>query len=240
MKICHACRRPSDNQMRFCDGCGAPQTMAPMRTAVSSKPLLKGPSLPKLTAPLALLLVGLIVGVSIGGALFSRTQIQTVSQQVTTTSLVVSTIQPQDILEVCYSPGGRCADHVIFWINKANSSLHVLIYSFTFDDIRNAVINARNRGVEVKIVIDDAQARVRGSEYMTLKNVSIDVRLGGVSGEMHDKFAIIDQHIIVTGSFNWSANANGPNSENLLVIDSRALAAAYEQHFQTIYQAAAP
>ena len=56
---------------------------------------------------------------------------------------------------------------------------------------------------------------------------------------MHDKVAIIDDHIVLTGSFNWSNEANNENRENLIVIDSTAIAALYEANFQQNYAATA-
>jgi phosphatidylserine/phosphatidylglycerophosphate/cardiolipin synthase-like enzyme len=54
---------------------------------------------------------------------------------------------------------------------------------------------------------------------------------------MHDKVAIIDDHIIMTGSFNWSEEANKSNRDNLVVIDNGDWAAGYEQDFQRIWSA---
>lgn len=230
LRICQACGRPLDDGMRFCDGCGAPQ-----RT--STAPMLSPLSLPKLILPLALLLVGLIIGVAIGGVLFSRTQIQTVTQQVTTTSTL--TLQPQDLLERCFSPGGNCASRIVYWVGHANTSIHIMIYSFTLNIIGNAILNAkqRNPNVDIKIVWDESNVNGTGSEYQRLKAAGIDIRVDHRHGLLHDKVAIIDSHIIITGSFNWSHAANEENRENLLVIDNQAWAAAYEQQFQLIWHA---
>ncbi len=129
---------------------------------------------------------------------------------------------------------------VVRWIDRANSSVHVLIYSFTLDAIRNSLIAAKNRGVDVKVVVERSNANEKGAEYQHLKNVGVDIRLDTNSGLMHDKVAVIDGHIILTGSYNWSAAATTSNNENLVVIDSANWASAFETQFQQVYNRATP
>jgi len=192
------------------------------------------PSLPSVPVPLVLLLVGLIVGLSVGAAVFSGPRGAT-TVTATLTSLTVSTTQPQDILEVCFSPGGNCASRIVYWLGRANTSVHVLIYSFTLDDVAQALIQAKNRGVDVKVVMDEEN--FTGTEYPTLRNAGIDVRIDYRSNLMHNKVAILDSRIVITGSFNWSAAANDRNRENLIVIANPNIASTYEQYFLQVWNA---
>lgn len=188
---------------------------------------------------LVLLLVGLTVGFSIGATMFAGSQtLTTVTRQLTVNS--ISTIHPQDLLETCFSPKGNCAGRVAYWVGRANSSIHILIYSFTLNAIGDALVQAKRRGIDVKIVWDEGNWNATGSEYQKLKNSGIAIRIDHRHGLLHDKVAIIDQHIIITGSFNWSQAANQENRENLVVIDSPAWASAYEQHFQQVWNATTP
>lgn len=182
--------------------------------------------------------VSLAVGLGIGVAVFSGGQ-STITQRSTFTSLTVSTVQPQDLLERCFSPGGNCASRIVYWISRANSSIHILTYSFTLDNVGDALVSAKQTkpNLDIKIVWDESAPNGTGSEYLKLKNAGISMRVDHRNGLMHDKVAIIDQHIILTGSFNWSQAANEDNRENLLVIDSQAWASAYEQQFQIIWTA---
>jgi phosphatidylserine/phosphatidylglycerophosphate/cardiolipin synthase-like enzyme len=52
---------------------------------------------------------------------------------------------------------------------------------------------------------------------------------------MHDKIMIVDGKVVLTGSFNWSNNAENENNENLLIITSTSLATTYENEFQKIW-----
>lgn len=186
---------------------------------------------------LVLLIIGLIVGYQIGVASSSAPHGPSSTKPVfvTTTSQVQA---PVELVEHCFSPGGNCASIVVKWINRANSSVHVLIYSFTLDAIRDSLIDAKNRGVDVKIVMERSNANEKGAEYQNLKNAGVDIRLDTNSGLMHDKVAVIDGHIVLTGSMNWSNAGVRENNENLLVLNNEDWASAYEGQFEAIYEAA--
>ncbi len=166
----------------------------------------------------------ILIALAVGPAVLSSSKAQT--------------IQSPTILNVCFSQGEKgsnCAKQIVDWIGRANSSIHVLIYGFTLDNIRNALIAAKTRNIQIQIVMDNQQARDPHSEYMNLTAAGLQVRLSKGFNEMHDKVAIIDSHVLITGSFNWSDNSNTHNAENLIIIDSVTLAAQYESHFQVVW-----
>jgi phosphatidylserine/phosphatidylglycerophosphate/cardiolipin synthase-like enzyme len=138
------------------------------------------------------------------------------------------------VLGVRFSPDGGCEDQVLYWIGRANVSIHVLIYSFTLDSIGDALIQAQNRGVEVQVVFEKGQIS-QYSEYQRLKAVGILVRNDTNSHYMHDKIIIIDGVIVLTGSYNYSANAESYNNENLIVVGSTSIAEIYEEEFAKIW-----
>ena len=140
-----------------------------------------------------------------------------------------------DAYEVYFCPEDGCSSRIIRQIDQAQSCIYVAIYSFTLDPVADALIRARNRGVEVKVVMEESQVG-RGSEYWRLRNAGIDVRLDENPDYMHNKFAVIDGKIVITGSFNWSGHADEANDENLLIVHSEELAGKYEEEFWEIYK----
>ncbi|MDI6655267.1 MAG: phospholipase D family protein [Candidatus Hydrothermarchaeota archaeon] len=132
--------------------------------------------------------------------------------------------------EVYFCPEDACSSQIIGQIDRAQSYIYVAMYSFTLDSIADALIRARNRGVDVKVVMEKSQIG-RGSEYGRLKNAGIDVRLDKNSDYMHNKFMVVDGKLITTGSFNWSLHADTKNDENLLILYSEELAEKYKEEF---------
>jgi phosphatidylserine/phosphatidylglycerophosphate/cardiolipin synthase-like enzyme len=175
-------------------------------------------------ATISLFFVGILFGIFIGVSLTPKTQ---------PANQIPNPEEPA-IDGVYFSPRGGCENQVINWINKANSSIHVLIYSFTLDSVGNALIEALDRHIEVKIVFEKGQIG-QSSEYQRLRNSAVDVRNDTNPSYMHDKIMIVDGKVVLTGSFNWSNNAENENNENLLIITSTSLATTYENEFQKIW-----
>jgi len=138
------------------------------------------------------------------------------------------------VLGVYFSPRGGAADQVVNWIDRANETIHVLIYSFTNDEIGDAVARACQRGVEIKAVFEESQVS-KYSEYWKLKPLTAQVRNDTNPSLMHHKVAVIDGHVVLTGSFNWSAAAEERNNENLMVLKSSCLAMILEEEFEKIW-----
>ncbi len=173
-----------------------------------------------------------------GGAGAAVTVTTTVVQNAT----VTITVSGRPSLEnsswaVYFSPDGGAADRLIYWLDRSNISICAMIYSFTNDAIGAAFIRAQQRGVDLKISMDQQEHTVRGGEYQTLVNNSVPVRLDARSGLMHNKVAVIDGRIVITGSYNWSGAAEERNRENLLIIQDLTLAAAYQNNCEAVWAA---
>ena len=147
---------------------------------------------------------------------------------------VTTTVGAAFPAEVFFSPRGECKQQVIRWINAANSSIHVLIYSFTLDDVGAALISARQRGVEVRVLLEESQIS-QYSEYAQLKAAGVSVKNDTNSALMHHKLAIVDGYVTLCGSFNWSTSAEERNNENLLVIRDPVLGQQFETEFEKIW-----
>jgi len=191
-----------------------------------------------LKVKIIILLLSFLTGVVVGVSLWSITPYSFHSITITFTKTIYQndTYANQTIFsyEVYFSPNGGCEEKLIYWINKANRSIHIMIYSFTLDSIGEALINAYNKGVEVKIVMEKEQLTAY-SEYYKLKKAGVEVKLDSNPALMHNKVAIIDGEIVITGSYNWTQNAETKNNENLLIIKNKGLAEVYELEFQKIW-----
>jgi phosphatidylserine/phosphatidylglycerophosphate/cardiolipin synthase-like enzyme len=83
------------------------------------------------------------------------------------------------IQAICFSRVEQCDNLLINLISQARKSVYVAIYSFTRDGLARALIDAKKRGVEVKVVIEEENAYGQGSDYQMLKDAGVDVRLDG-------------------------------------------------------------
>jgi phosphatidylserine/phosphatidylglycerophosphate/cardiolipin synthase-like enzyme len=124
---------------------------------------------------------------------------------------------------------------IVNLLDSAEKYVHVAIYSFTLDSLGDALIRARDRGVDVKVVVEREQAEVEGSEYGRLLKAGVDVRLDGNKYLMHHKFMVVDGKIVVTGSYNWSYGAEENNDENMIVVSNPDVARLYEKEFLRVW-----
>jgi len=129
---------------------------------------------------------------------------------------------------------------LISLINNAQETLDIAMYSFTDNELGDAVIAAHRRGVQVRVLLDDGQEEAQGGEYSRLLDAGIPVCVEKVTGLFHHKFAVIDGYVVVTGSYNWTENANDKNFENIVVIVCANIAQAYLQEFEKLWKSLCP
>jgi phosphatidylserine/phosphatidylglycerophosphate/cardiolipin synthase-like enzyme len=157
-----------------------------------------------------------------------------------TTTVVSSDASTGVVQAVCFSRVEQCDNLLINLISQAKKSVYVAIYSFTRDSLAKALIDAKNRGVEVKVVIEEENAYGQGSDYQILRDAGVDVRLDGNPALMHHKFMIVDGEIMVTGSYNWSTAAEDRNDENFVVIRDEEVVDRFTQEFNRLLSTARP
>ncbi|MCL5429514.1 MAG: phospholipase D-like domain-containing protein [Chloroflexi bacterium] len=143
-------------------------------------------------------------------------------------------------VETYFAPEDEVLSRLVELINGARESVFFLAYSITLDELAEALLAAQARGVEIRGVMDKAQAANAGGEFGRLSDNGVDVRLDGEDGRLHHKVLIVDGEIVVTGSYNFSANAEERNDENLLVIHDAGLASKYLAEFWRIWDLAQP
>jgi phosphatidylserine/phosphatidylglycerophosphate/cardiolipin synthase-like enzyme len=138
-----------------------------------------------------------------------------------------------------FSPGRSALDIVLDSIKKANHSILVAAYSFTSKPIATALLEAHRRGVKVMVVADDKGNRGRYSVITFLANHGVSVRLNSNYAIMHNKFMIIDDLHVETGSFNYTAAAVSRNAENVLLLSNMPdLAEGYKQQWLQLWNEA--
>lgn len=139
-------------------------------------------------------------------------------------------------VETYFCPEDACATNLVSRINSANKSINIAIYSFTLEEISAVLIDAKERGVSVKVIFDYDQSKSEYSVDEKLSEAGVEVKRRDGSGYMHNKFCIIDEKIVATGSFNYSANANTRNDENLIFVISEELAAKFLNEFNELWE----
>ena len=121
---------------------------------------------------------------------------------------------------------------IIRSLNNAQRSVHVAMYYFTDPDLAEAVVAAQRRGVATYVYLDRSQVNNQYSQSRYLAQQDVPVRISSNRRIMHNKFAIIDGNVVLTGSYNWSRAAGERNDENLVCIYRAEVAQRYKERFR--------
>ncbi len=139
-----------------------------------------------------------------------------------------------------FSPGNDCLDAICNEFRRAKAKADVCVFTITDDRIRSAMLDARRRGVTIRVVSDNDKAMDEGSDIEPLRRAGIEVRVDDTEAHMHHKFTVFDGATLVTGSYNWTRSAANANQENIVVTADRALVDAFEAQFEKLWRQFAP
>jgi phosphatidylserine/phosphatidylglycerophosphate/cardiolipin synthase-like enzyme len=140
------------------------------------------------------------------------------------------------VVEIYFSPDDNVQNRLLELLESAEESIYFLAYSFTADPLGEAIRSRAAAGVTVAGVMENDQVRSNsGTEYDPFQQAGLDVRLDTDDSTQHNKIIIIDEHIVVTGSYNFSSNAEEINDENVVIIINRGAAAVYLEEFWRIF-----
>lgn len=147
------------------------------------------------------------------------------------------------VVESYFSPSDGVANRIVQAIDKAEKDLAFAILVFTENSLGTAVLEAHERGVDVRGIIDYVE--FNGDEYSFLSNNGVNVQdYQNADGSqwpdgptLHHKYAVIDYSVgsnhplLITGSHNWTASAGSIHDENTLLIYDAEIANWYQQEF---------
>ncbi len=125
---------------------------------------------------------------------------------------------------------GSVAGRLVEKINAAQTSIHIASFEFNLTPVAEALIAAKQRGVDIRWVTDDehgleADEEPDHGQFAMLQDAGIEVRSDTRSALMHNKFWIFDGQIVWTGSTNITENGVFDQDNNVIVIQSPELAA---------------
>jgi len=124
---------------------------------------------------------------------------------------------------------------VIDLVGNAKKSVKVAIFSFTDESLGDELVKADINGLDVQVLVERKQRNVQKSQYTRLKDFGVNIKVDGNKYNMHHKFIIIDDKIIITGSPNFSFSGYNRNDENFLIMYNENLALKYVKEFDRLF-----
>jgi phosphatidylserine/phosphatidylglycerophosphate/cardiolipin synthase-like enzyme len=139
-------------------------------------------------------------------------------------------------VDTYFSPDDGVLSALIPVLQSAQESIYFLTYSFTSNQLGEIIRQKAEADVTIAGVMDDEQVRSnQGTEFDPFRQADLNVRIDGIDGLMHHKVFIVDEKIVVMGSYNFSQNAEQRNDENILIIYDPVIAEQFLFEFQRVY-----
>jgi phosphatidylserine/phosphatidylglycerophosphate/cardiolipin synthase-like enzyme len=162
---------------------------------------------------------------------FGPTSPSTLDQQITT-------VDGSRIVVVFTSEDPALENAIVPLVQSATQSIRFLTFSFTDFPLADAMSQRFKSGVDVAGVFEKFGSETEAAELRTLMCRSVPVKQDGNSGFLHHKVIVIDERIVITGSMNYSTNAEENNDENVIIIDNAEIARLYLQEFERVWNLA--
>ena len=145
--------------------------------------------------------------------------------------------KPKPVICECYFfPNPSNEQAVVNMFRTCKKTLDVAIFTFTRDSIAQAILEAHQRGLKIRCIGDDGNSKVKGSDVRLLASVGIPCKTdNNLRFHMHNKMAILDNSVVITGSFNWTNQAVNKNQENILFLEDKNIANQYTQYFNQLW-----
>ncbi len=157
----------------------------------------------------------------------------------------------QATVSACFRPNTEagCVNDIVMAINSAQKEIRVQAYGFTSPQILASLVKAKQRGIDVQVILDKIndpvvknkigedgkplpmkKSRYSGATYIT--NANIPTFIDRKPRIAHNKLIIIDQHLVIGGSYNYTTSAEKSNAENVTFIDSSEVASWFLNNWQ--------
>lgn len=134
-----------------------------------------------------------------------------------------------------FSSEWDCSKEIIKRIDGAKGEIAFSIYIFSDETICKSLLNAVERGVRVRGVVDKSTIRKKSHIVQKLQKGGVELKtIKKEKGIVHHKFIVVDSKIVITGSYNWTFFAKTFNYENIVVIESEKIAQKYLKEYDRI------
>lgn len=137
--------------------------------------------------------------------------------------------------EVLFSPGQDIPENLGFYLSQAKKSIEVCVYTISDEKLAKCLIAMHKKGIKVRIITDNHKMQDAGSQIKAMAREGINVKIDNSKYHMHNKFGIIDDRIIFTGSYNWTYTAQQYNQENLIITTNYTIVHKFIDEFDQLW-----
>ena len=165
-----------------------------------------------------------------------QTQVNSLQEQIT----ILEELSLTEVIAVSFSATENTEELLVEWVNNADDSILLMVNRIVAGNLSEALIDAYSRGVQVQVIIDTDERYTQGSAFTELLAVGIDIRGDNNLHQMNNKAMIIDNHIVATGSYDWTPNAEVTQDNNVIFLENELVTGFYVSEFERIWNLTIP
>ena len=144
--------------------------------------------------------------------------------------------EPAEILGIYFTPPIGGAGGITKHIDASKKSIRVMAYGFTSINLAEALVRAKKRGVDVALIQDEKSSQNNRDALQKLLDAGVEVRSDGKHAIQHNKVMVIDQDVVITGSYNFTNSAETRNAENIMIVKSEYAARRYSDNWNNHWE----
>lgn len=141
--------------------------------------------------------------------------------------------------QTLFTSEGSVARAIEQLLQEAHTSVDAAVYRITNPRLARALKQAQNRGLRVRLLVD----RNKYEKTATTRKLLAENRVPFYAiygrkekgSKLHHKFAVLDHHVLLTGSYNWTIESEEQNYDHMLIIRDPKLVLAYQQEFDRLW-----
>lgn len=116
----------------------------------------------------------------------------------------------------------------------AKKNVKIALAWFTNPTLFNLILELRQNEIDIQIILSDDKINYTNNkvDFQNLINKNIEFRISEYPKLMHNKFCIIDDKILINGSYNWTLKAEKINFENIIISTDRKLVNDFSDYFE--------
>jgi len=144
-------------------------------------------------------------------------------------------------VENYFAPETKVAPLIGEMVAQAQSEILFMAFSFTHEDIGEAMLERADQGVSVQGIFETTGSEQDFSYYTIMGEENLDavqIRQDGNGRIMHHKVIILDRQTVIFGSFNFTGSANDSNDENIVVVHDPTFASYFVDEFFRLWEQA--
>lgn len=145
-------------------------------------------------------------------------------------------IPKPSVFEVYFFPNPDNEIYILYTLLSCKKSIDICIYTINNIKFQNIIESLVKNRIKIRIICDNEMSQKPTSIIYYLASLGIPIKTNDqIRNLMHNKFAVIDNSVVITGSFNWSNQAVNYNQENILIIENKILAERYSNEFNKLW-----